>query len=891
MMEKRWLNQIICILLILTLLNLTVHVYVSSSFFSRSAERNITSIRVENMQSYPTIGGEWMVTFHVEGTADLHISPIEGTSWSKDHCSQCDLLFLSISNETETFDVVWDDEQVVIKNFSSSTPVQERCLVQSLGKHALQFEFGDDVVYAYNDATDWWNSNWGYRKKLSINHSQVPGSLSNVPVLVNISDEDLNEKAKTDGSDIVFISYQDNTSKYHHEIENYTNGHLTAWVNVTEIFAATDTNLWMYYGNPSSEEQQNPTGVWDTDHVLVYHFNETDLHGTTFDVFDSTFYSNDATTQNMSENNQVPGKIDGSLTFNGTNNYINTTLPDNTITNTFTITYWFNASELDETRTHFSLGTGNDNERFRLDMFVNESNKINCYFGNDTSNTTLNSSEAISVDEWYFVTVSYNATHLTLYVNGTRVDSSEIEISLTKNDVMIGSDLIKSNFHKGQIDEVRFLTTARDQVWITTSYNTMNNQSDFITAGSEESAAPVVSNPFPLDGDNSVARPPSYFEITVFDPNPELLNITWRTNQSGKWKTFNVTNGSGSGVDDGTYQVTNTSWVTTYGLLYWWSVNVSDGTHWTNETYSFTMHQYTPVINSFILENITGQNMLKGTSGNLTVNQEYTFTINITDKNGWEDISFINLTAWYDDGSESSTYNQTRGANFNMFLQYENTSATSNESVFRLRWPHEEATLESYAEQQVNETTFLITFRFIPGNQTRCATSNESWDNTELNTFENAYSWNLNCTVTDSMNNKDFYQSEYGMNYYSALRAPSQVEIYGAPGLNAQSEIFTIDFISNSDYSLVIYFEENLTQVNGPDRIGIEGNLSVFRNANPSDNITFAGLGEDFSIVLNDSSSPADGLFESVEVIFDLFIPFGTWGRYSAQINNKINRV
>ncbi|MDG6219677.1 MAG: hypothetical protein QCI00_09610, partial [Candidatus Thermoplasmatota archaeon] len=147
------MNQIICILLILSLLNLTVYVYVSPSFFSSSAESNVTSIRIENMQSYPTIGGEWIVTFYVEGIADLHIIPVDGTSWSQDPCSYCDLLFLTISNETETFDVVWEDEKAVIKNFSSSTPVRERCLVQSLGKHALQFVFGDDIVYAYNDAT------------------------------------------------------------------------------------------------------------------------------------------------------------------------------------------------------------------------------------------------------------------------------------------------------------------------------------------------------------------------------------------------------------------------------------------------------------------------------------------------------------------------------------------------------------------------------------------------------------------------------------------------------------------------------------------------------------------------------------------------------------------
>jgi hypothetical protein len=49
---------------------------------------------------------------------------------------------------------------------------------------------------------------------------------------------------------------------------------------------------------------------------------------------------------------------------------------------------------------------------------------------------------------------------------------------------------------------------------------------------------------------------------------------------------------------------------------------------------------------------------------------EYRFIIvNITNDRGW-DIQFVNITAWYDKGTNSSTYNQTLGGNRNLFPQY-----------------------------------------------------------------------------------------------------------------------------------------------------------------------------------------------------------------------------
>ncbi len=900
-MEKRWVNKIVCVLAFFSLLSLSIHFYVSPSFFSTQAEEIKPSIRIINIQSYPKKGGYWTVTFTVEGTADLSIRAVEGTTWSKHKCSTCDLLFNSIRNEKETFDTLWKDDCVIIKNFSSSMDVYEISKVNTLGKHVLEFTFGNKTVYAYNDATNWWNNNWGFRKKIEINKSQVQSTLIDFPVLINISDSDLNQKAENDGHDIAFVSYSDNTTKYSHEIETYSEGNLTAWVKIPRLSSIENTSIWMYYNNSDSSIQENPSMVWDDNFVMIHHLEEEDIDGGVGDISDSTKNKNNGTTSGMDINDDIDAVVNGGFDFDGNNDSIlipyDSTLNFSGTGNELTLSAWINVQDLTHDGGIIGRWQGTGKHQYVL-KFESSTNNIKFAVHDGEFKIAESFNNTIIQDTWIHVAGVGNGTNLSVYINGEqsfKTTPSYGNISIIGNDnLTIGEEgESPDNFFEGRLDELRLSTLKRNQSWIKTSYNTIFNQSNFIKLEKEESAAPTVSNPSPSDEDFFTPKKPAYFEITIFDPNPELMNITWRTNQSGTWETFNVTNGTGNGVNDGTYQVTNTSWATLFDHKYWWSINVTDGTHWTNETFSFAIHQFDPVINSFDLQNNSGSK-LNNQTGCLDVGKEYIFLINVTDRNGWSDIDYINIASWYDQGDDTSEYNQTTGENYNMFLQYKNTTGTGQ---FTMIWPDDESTLQltNCSEKIINQTTRIINISFIPGNQTHCATSNESWNNTE-NSYNDPYSWNLNCTIYDNLSNYNYYLDEYGINYYSALKAPELIEITGAPGMNEVSNIFTIDFISNADFRLKIYFVDNLTQNNGPDEIGIGGNLSLLKEADVDDdllvNTTFAGCGEQHAIVLlQNRSASSQGTSDSVSVQFQISIPYGTWGTYSSRIIKKIERI
>ena len=55
----------------------------------------------------------------------------------------------------------------------------------------------------------WYNTNWPYRQKITINSSQVPGDLQNFPVLISVTDPNLivmpgGNVGKANGGDILF---------------------------------------------------------------------------------------------------------------------------------------------------------------------------------------------------------------------------------------------------------------------------------------------------------------------------------------------------------------------------------------------------------------------------------------------------------------------------------------------------------------------------------------------------------------------------------------------------------------------------------------------------------------------------------------------------------------
>jgi hypothetical protein len=103
-------------------------------------------------------------------------------------------------------------------------------------------------------ALAWVQCDYQYRKKITIQATQVPADLTNFPVLINLpSDTELAASARDDGFDISFTS-DDEVTKIKHQIEDFDGdtGELVAWVNVPNISSSVNTVIYLYYGNATS---------------------------------------------------------------------------------------------------------------------------------------------------------------------------------------------------------------------------------------------------------------------------------------------------------------------------------------------------------------------------------------------------------------------------------------------------------------------------------------------------------------------------------------------------------------------------------------------------------------------------------------------------------------
>ena len=333
----------------------------------------------------------------------------------------------------------------------------------------------------------WWDTSWSYRKLISINHSQVDSDLTNFPILIDITDTDLRDDAQDDGDDIAFVMCYDVINQLNHEIEQYDNttGHLVAWVNVTNVLSTRNTSVYMYYGNSGCSSQENVSATWDSDYLGVWHMNQTNPLDSTSNDFDGTSEGSQTTST---------GKVGTGLNFDGTDDEVNLGAVAN-CTTAVTVSSWIKISTSENTygaileKDSFAANVGH----YGLYSTADWINSKSCFQINDLPDAVDDETEGsdLRYNDWcYLVGTWDDATdHIILYENASSVSdlsSATGPITGTSGNVVLGNRDGQTRWLYGIIDEVRISNVARNAAWITTSYNTMNNTSTFISVGDEK---------------------------------------------------------------------------------------------------------------------------------------------------------------------------------------------------------------------------------------------------------------------------------------------------------------------------------------------------------------------------------------------------------------------
>jgi hypothetical protein len=353
---------------------------------------------------------------------------------------------------------------------------------------------GTSTIYMNNTSAkvtvqpSWYDLGWGYRKRITVNHTRVQANLTAFSVLISLtSDSDLASHAQSNGNDILFTS-SNGVTKLSHEIEKYTssNGELVAWVKVPSLSSSVDTDLYMYYGNPTCGSQQDKTNVWDTNFKGVWHLKE-DPSGTAPQMKDTTSNGNNGTSYGtMTTSDQVAGKINGSLDFDGSNDEIQCgNAASLRITTALTIEAWTKTSSTGAIRgiVNKQVDTSPYNG-YQLRKYSD--NKFRFAIGNPSSYYAASDSAYTDSNWHYIVGVRRSGTNY-LYVDGVQqAQTFSQSITDSGNNFDIGRAYVTYTGYwwSGQIDEVRVSNTGRNASWIATCYNNQNSPSTFYSVGS-----------------------------------------------------------------------------------------------------------------------------------------------------------------------------------------------------------------------------------------------------------------------------------------------------------------------------------------------------------------------------------------------------------------------
>ena len=296
--------------------------------------------------------------------------------------------------------------------------------------------------------TVWWNSDWSYRKKITIDNTKVDSTLSNFPVLVKIdSTADLNF-ANVEGSSGQDIRFTDSSGNpLYYEIERWNDGSNLAeiWVKIPSVSSSADTDFYMYYGNSGASDGQDATNVWDSNFKGVWHLDETG----TGSRADSTSNSNAMTTSGYDGDEAITGKIDGADDLDGTNDYLSRTYDSDFDFGTggFSASGWFNTGGTSATSTiSVKVNAGSDDAEENTIGGSVSTGSSDLEFIVDTNTQIIGIRfNSVNVPQGTTITNAYiqftadsspgDATAITLTVNGEDTDNSATFDSGTTNDI------------------------------------------------------------------------------------------------------------------------------------------------------------------------------------------------------------------------------------------------------------------------------------------------------------------------------------------------------------------------------------------------------------------------------------------------------------------------
>ena len=431
----------------------------------------------------------------------------------------------------------------------------------------------DDVGYDWSVDTPT-TSDFTYYKIITLNQSMINQSIGTgtYPLLISTTDTDLRDNVQT-GDDIVFFD-ADNTSllPYEQELWNSTTGELVEWVGLED--ATNVSYIVMYYGNATIANSENASGVWDSNYMMVQHFQETDIDGGAGDIKDSTSNDNDGTTHNMTTANLDTGLINGCFNFSVSNEARVNVSDDSTLdgfTSGFTISGLFNFNQEGAYYLVNKYDAGGDQRAWLLKLQGDDNLRIYVDDAGTLAEISNFNPTIVPGTDYKIDAVWESGEYPLLYFDGAlanEVDHDGLVSSIKDSSsiLRIGGGYSPGNtYFTG--DEIRVSNIARSHAYIETDYNNTAYPALFISIGSEQGGGTPDTKFEYWDGAAWQENPADYhlwFEC-FWNTSGYPDGVCSNAEQSGSQYSLRITNnGSAAGTSNIKFNESSPAEVTVY---------------------------------------------------------------------------------------------------------------------------------------------------------------------------------------------------------------------------------------------------------------------------------------------------------------------------------------
>lgn len=432
----------------------------------------------------------------------------------------------------------------------------------------------------------WWDNSWTHYRTLTIESDYIGSTLNNFPCLVIIPTE---VGSIADGGDSIRFLATDHATEWDYEIELWDGASDSfVWVEIPEILSGTDTEFYMYYNNTAASDNQNPTGVWDSNFISVYHGG--DWTDATSNYYNLTTGGSPSivVSQQIGSGMDFTGSATGDYVFNGT--YYDVASGGDS----YTIECWINVDASDAANRYAAVfiapevATANQLSIYPLTMPGNYQAVIN----DDVGDSTMTSTTTGQLNQYYYLASTFTSASGSLRVNAssedTYVGQTHDFTDLTETNITLGLNIFNADWLNGQLDEIRVSKSVRTADWLNACFHNQNRSThlgDFLDMGIETNFSVSIYAYTPSSGSENISTDyiNTSLSATVNHTLGKNMIVNFYSNSEGSWVLFASNTTSGNE----TCYATNANF-TGNGTIYYWNFSVEEDTNITDSnTYWF----------------------------------------------------------------------------------------------------------------------------------------------------------------------------------------------------------------------------------------------------------------------------------------------------------------